>query len=290
MITKVKNYGYIEEPVTEDQYFLGANLLPLTEIRPDGQWDEFLPVYECQERGRFDSMNCSNYGTLNCFETLYKCLSGEELNWSERYTGVMTGTTRRGNDPHKVAEVIRKECGLIPESELPFSENIDAWHEYYFPNPMTGKFLDMGRSFLQSFALGHEWVFTGGSVKSKQRLLVEALKFSPIGVSVRAWNFNDSTGLYFKKDGESDTHWCMLYGYEYGKFWKVYDHYNQSFKHLEWNYDFDRAKRYFIEKITPEQQHKVGLLTQLRDLLIQLLIKIAPASLGEKLRYGFNRE
>lgn len=290
MTEKIRDYGYVESPIEEESYFLGFGLLPVDEIQPDGQWDNFLPVYEGQSRGRFDSMNCSNYGTLNCLETLYKRIFGEEMNWSERYTGVMTGTSRRGNDPHKVAEIIRKESGLIPENELPFTDEINSWEKYYFPTPMTWKYLEMGKKFLGSFAVGHEWVFTEGPVKTKQRLLVEALKFSPIGVSVRAWKMNPKTGRYFKKDGEDDTHWVMLYGYVEGEYWKVYDHYNKTFKELEWHYDFGRAKRYYMEAITPEQQRKVGLLTQLRDLVIQLLIKISPTSLGEKLRYGLTRE
>jgi hypothetical protein len=286
----IRDYGYQDGPVEVDHYFLGAGQLPIRELRPDGQWDDFLPVYESQERGRFDSMNCTNYGTLNCWETLYRLLFGEEINWSERYTGVMTGTARNGNDVHKVAEIIRKECGLILESKLPFSPDIDSWSKYYFPTPMTREFLEMGKGFLQTFALGHEWVFTDGSIKSKQRLLMEALKFSPAGVSVRAWKRNPKTGLYSKRKGESDTHWVMLYGYVEREYWKVYDHYDQTFKHLEWDYDFGRAKRYFIEKITPAQQQKVGILTQLRDVLVQLIIRIAPAGLGEKIRYGLERD
>lgn len=285
----IKDYGYVEAPVTEDQYFLGANLLPLVEIRPDGQWGEFLPVYEDQKRGRLETSNCAVYGTLNCLETLHRCQFGDEVNHSERYSGTVTGTKREGNDPHLVIEKTRKDFGLVSENLLPFSEEINSWERYYSPNPMSERYLQIGKQFLELFAIGHEWVFTDGTLKVKQQLLKEALKFSPLGVSVRAWKEN-SDGLFYKKIGEKDTHWVMLYGYKEGEYWLIYDHYDKGFKRLVWDYDFGRAKRYSLEKITPEQQRKVGLLTKLRDLLIELIIKIAPAGLGEKLRYGLERE
>lgn len=253
----LKNYGLLEEPVTEDQYVLGSSVLPFVELQPDGQWDAFLPAYECQERGLFDSMNCTNYGTINCLETLIRRLRGIEENFSERYTGVMTGTTPNGNSAHAVIEIIRNESGLIPEQVLPFSEEIDSWEEYYAPVPMEQKYIRTGKEFLRKNKIGHEWVFTGGNINAKQNLLKNALKTSPLGVSVRAWQENKQ-GLYYKEQGSADNHWCMLYGYEDGKYWKIYDHYDATFKKLAWDYDFGRAKRYSIEMTGATEQNNNG--------------------------------
>ena len=89
------------------------------------------------------------------------------------------------------------------------------------------------------------------SLKQKQELLKIALRHSPLGVSVYAWALDDEDGLYFK-NGE-DNHWCVCFGYEDGKYWKIFDSYDNSIKHLKWDFDFGFVKKYYIIK-KPEQK------------------------------------
>jgi len=255
---KLENHGFIIEPIIETDYILGDNRL--TErfafsnkvVRQDGQWDAYLPEREMQWRIGIETMNCTNYGTLNALETLHNALYGVLSNWSERYLGVMSGTTQNGNSANSVAETVRK-AGCIPEKELPFDDTIKSWAQYYSPKPMERRYIDMGKQWLDKVNFGHEYVFQASEIiASKQERLIEALKYSPCGVSVRAWQMRN--GLYWKDKGTSDNHWCCCYGYEKDKYWKIYDSYDNTNKRLEWNYDFQYAKRYFLELKIQEEK------------------------------------
>ena len=84
------------------------------------------------------------------------------------------------------------------------------------------------------------------SSKEKQERLKASLRHSPIGIAVYAWALDDEDGLYFRNG--DDNHWCVLFGYEDEKYWKVFDSYDASIKHLKWDYDFGFAKKYYIVK------------------------------------------
>lgn len=245
--TKYSKYGFIPPVITETDYILGSKKLPEKIIRSDGQWDNFLPVNEIQ-RKLIETMNCSCYGTLNALETFHKALYSIEHNWAERYIGIIANTTTQGNSPHKVAEVIRKTAGLIPETELPFNNSIKSWAEYYSPKPMTQKYLDIGKEWLEKYEFLHEYVFvdTTANYTYKQKLLMKALQYSPLGVSVMAWQHRN--GRYYKNPSQRDNHWCCLYGYVKGNYWKVFDSYDNTHKRLEWDYNFNFVKRYHLKK------------------------------------------
>jgi len=242
----IKNYGFIPDEIKPEDYVFGgfSKIKEVGVLQRDGQWSEYLPEKEIQHNKGFDSMNCTNYGTLNCIEALLKKIYDLDVNFSERYTGVLTGTTEVGNTPHKVIEIIRKDSGLILEEMLPFTEDIDSRKKYYSPDPMTAEYLVQGSRFLGKYKIKHEWVFVSGSIQEKQEKMMDALEYSPLGVSVRAWKEKD--GLYVKNKGAGDNHWTAMVGYKKGKFWIIFDSYDNTIKRLHWDYDFGFAKRYSI--------------------------------------------
>ena len=244
-------YGFISHVIEEDNYVLGASALPAIELCPDGQWDDLLPEEEVQIKRGVETYNCTAYGTLNALEILFLKLFVERKNFSERYVGIMAGTKPYGNSPHVVIETIRKVSGVIDDSMLPFDEAIDNVEEYFSPSPMSFEYLNEGKKLLDRYSIGHEWVFTGGDLAHKQGQLKEALKYSPVGISVYAWNLGDDD-IYVKPAGKNDNHWTVLYGYEEGKYWKIFDSYDHTHKKLAWDFDFGQAKRYHIEKKAPK--------------------------------------
>ena len=239
----MKNYGYIEPVIQPKEYMFGGLLVPAEVLQEDGQWGAFLPDEEVQRNG-FDTYNCTGFGTLNALEMLFNRKFGVEMNWSERFTGVMANTYPPGNSPHKVAEAIRKH-GVIEDNLLPFADagDIDA---YYSPDPMERKYLRIGQRWLKEYRMKHEWVISNLTIGDRKKKLIEALKYSPLGISVDAWQ--ERNGLFYKNG--RDNHWTVLYGYVLGKFWKVYDSYkgNTVCKKLEWNWDFGFAKRYYLSE------------------------------------------
>ena len=86
------------------------------------------------------------------------------------------------------------------------------------------------------------------TLKEKQERLKKALQYSPLGVSVYAWVFDEESGLYVKENGQQDNHWCTLYGYKKGEYWKIFDTYDLTRKRLVWDYPFGCAKRYWLKK------------------------------------------
>ncbi len=242
----IKNYGFVPPKTIEpEEYVLGGRKITKDPIQPGGNWFEYLPSFESQQNDLFDTFNCTAYAILNALEILYKRQYGVENNWSERFVGVMAGTKPPGNSPHTVIEAIRKH-GVIDDYLLPL-EFVDSVEKYYSPDPMEKRYLEIGQRWLEDHDVKHEWVFKRAKLAKKQELLMEALEFSPLGVSVLAWMSNGA-GLYIKPKGRQDTHWTTLIGYEKGKHWSIFDSYDGSIKKLAWNYDFGFAKRYHIQK------------------------------------------
>lgn len=265
-IIKIQNHGFLEEAIQPDEYIFGAHQVPEEVIRPDGQWDTFLPVEEPQRR-KIETMNCVTYGTLNGIEILEKAKYGVENNWSERYVGTITGTTRNGNSAQRVCEAVRKTCGCIPEAELPFTDEIKTWAQYYSPRPMTKKYTDMGKKWLETYEFMHEWVFTSSTARYlKARYLKKALQYSPVGVSVLAWKSRN--GKYYKYARERDNHWCVCYGYVDKDHWKVFDTYTNMRKKLEWNYNFRFGKRFHLLRRTP--MNKIYRLKDKNEIVVKL--------------------
>lgn len=245
-------------------YQFGDGRLMAEVLQENGQWDEYIPDYEAQSNQYFDTMHCWVFGTLNCLETLLRRKYGVKDNYSERYIGVLGGATTSGGMPRNASEAIRTK-GNIKQESLPFSDNIKTFWQYSSPRPMTQNYLNEGKLWLNEYTYGYDYVKTtyGSWIWRKaieifkrkkvsanwQEIVKDALRFSPLGVSVCAWKFRN--GLAYKNSYDRDNHWLMLYGYEDGKYWKLYDHYNKMFVQAEWNYAFGFIMRYTVYKNNP---------------------------------------
>lgn len=275
MNNEIKNYGFIEPKIELEDYVFGGGNVVADVFQENGQWDQFVPKDEIQENESIETSNCTGYGTLNCLETFMKRAFGENNDYSERYTGVMAGTRPPGNSPQTVIQSIRK-IGVIPESVLPFDQSITSIEEYYSPDPMIKHFTDMGMKWLEGYDVFHEWV------SPYIADMKEALKYSPLGVGVYAWVQN-TDGIYIRVPGGQDNHWCMCYGYEDGKYWKIFDSYDSTHKKLDWNFGFSFIKRYHIDKkkiIQPDPKQKQILL------LLQKIIELYQVIINQLSKVG----
>ena len=246
MINKKKNYGFIKPEILAEDYIFGAEKVPLDILQSDSTWLLYLPLSEQQRIGGVETFNCTSFGTLNCLEILIHRKYGIKQNYSDRAVGIVAGTQPPGNTPVKIIETIRKEYSMVKEEFLPFSINIASWQEYYSPKPLTINLQDEGKKWLQEWEVLHEWVFVEGD-KNKKQKLIQNLKYSPLGVSVDAWN--EKNGIYYKEKGADDNHWTVLYAYDklLDNF-LVFDTYERNLKILDGDYDFGFAKRYWINR------------------------------------------
>lgn len=244
-----KNYGFQSPIISPDDYVLGSGKLGNRKkiLNPDRDWMPYLPLGEYQSR-IIETFSCTQFATLNAIETLERRLWQINSNHAERPVAIGSENGPSGNDPHKVAEWIRKN-GLNDEKELPFDDSIMSLEQYMSPNPLTKELMENAKKWLKTRSFLHEYVFTGGSIQSKQEKLLEALLYSPVGVSVDAWQKNGN--VYTKTPGSQDNHWTLLVSGEKGKPWHVFDsYYDDDFiKELDWNYDFGIAKFYVINEV-----------------------------------------
>lgn len=245
-----KNYGFIPSVIDPDtHYILGDGMLTPPVLMPNGHgWGAYLPTDDFQSNSSLETDNCTNYGTLHALATLGKKKFGPQFQTalSERYTGVMTGTTQGGNDPHKVIELIRTACGVVPAVFLPFDTTIKTWKQYYSPSPMSYALYAIGAHWLKKYKISHQWVtLPSDNYIVMQHKMMTALQFSPLCASVFAWSQHND-GKYYS-DQPYQNHWIEVYDYVEGDYWMIFDSYDNTHKKLDWKFTFGQVKGYGLD-------------------------------------------
>lgn len=266
----IKNYGLVIETEKDpNAYMLGA--LAKEVLQPSGQWDEFLTSEEKQTtRNSTDTFGCTVFGSLNAKEILLKRLEGKEYDFSERYPYNLAEINPPGADPHIVAEKIRHH-GSIGQEELPMTKTLK---DFASPRPMTKKYLDKGQEF--PYELRHEFIFyRTDSQATKIKKIKEALKYSPVCLSVTAWH--EENGVYVDK-GQPNTHWVVFYGWS-DKGWKCLDSYPPYKKIVSFDHQFEIGKVYQLVKktdIVEAQFTLIGYLVEMVNLLLKKYLTTTP--------------
>ena len=266
-----KNYGLIiDERKPEDWIMGGTGNLKGVVLQENGQWDEFLPLFEAQYNP-VETFACASFGTLNAIEILLKRMFGYEENYSDRFLAKVSGTDPKiGNSPQTVAEYLRK-IGVPLQSKWDFTPDIDTSEKFYAPIP--AKLFDYAKEdFTNKFIFKHQYV--NGNPED----IKAALRYSPVAISVTAWYEED--GVFVQRG--TDNHWVVCYGYDDAKqAYKVFDSYNTIYsgeskfekKLYSYSANIAIAKSYFIEKSNLENLliKQVGLLQLLKIALEKLL-------------------
>lgn len=131
----MKNYGVIEGQRPTD-YVAGVSSPIIYQARnPSGDWRPYKVTRENQFDNVADFMACVTFSGLSSIETQNLFLTGKELNFSDRFTAKMSGTTEEGNYLYKVGDSIRND-GLVLESDYPMTPNM-TWAEYYASIPQA---------------------------------------------------------------------------------------------------------------------------------------------------------
>lgn len=270
-------YGLQESLQEFTAYVLGQAKTPFIPYQEDGNWEPYLPKFERQvTEARQETSGCTVFGALSQIETLHKRLYNEEPNYSERFTYLNVPVDpSRGTDPQATYETIRKH-GLIDEHYLPMT---DTLAEYLDASAITGSHRAKGQNWLLKYDFFHEWLWTRRP-ENYIEILREALKTSPIGVSVSAWNYQNGEYVSF---GDVNNHYCLLYKIdEDGHPW-VFDTYDNNKKKLSKDHNIRRAKRIWLNKRTkPAMRRHIKILTSIVKMLTnkQTLLDVCTAHLG----------
>jgi hypothetical protein len=198
---RIKNTGVILESPSNSGWryghISGGNR---KKFAPDGQWDKFLPIFETQFKMGFESMACVSFSYNNCLETYFKAAFGFEPNFNDRYLATVSGTTEKGNTFSAVAHAGHKK-GLADEETWPWDDSIKTWEDYYATPP--SKAIESAMLFQSKYKTLYEWV------EPKPEVMIDALQYGTLQVC-------------------SDGHAYMIYGYEAGKKWHIFDTYPYS--------------------------------------------------------------
>ena len=234
----IKPHGLIiPKPDRRDYVLGGKKELKGVVLRPDGQWDDFLPPGEIQNLA-VEPEACTSFGTLNVVEMLERQEFGTASEWSDRFLAYISGTTENGNDPNKVAQTL-KNMGVVPETDWPYTKDDNTWNTFYEKPPQN--LITKALEFIAEYDFGHQWIPTD------PQSLMKALQYSPLGAGGFAWA-QDADGYYYTPNGAQPRHWFAIYGYVEGKYWKVFDSYAPYVKTLRWDYDFALAKSYTLHR------------------------------------------
>ena len=239
------NYGLLPEVAIDPRDWRAGGIsgVKKTVLREDGDYSSFLPTDEYQSGLFFETFACVSFSALNCLETISR-VQGRQPEWSDRALAKWSNTTKQGNFLSTVAETIRNS-GVVDEILWPFPrfqrDPPFLFEDYYCPTP--NDLIALGQAWKDKWEVLHEWVQTDS------QSLVEALKYGPIQVTVRAWPA-PVDGVYQDDPSVSLNHAVMLYKAD-GTNWFIFDHYDSTKKKLVWNYGFGAAKQFFLSKKTP---------------------------------------
>lgn len=207
----------------------------------DGHWAQWLPAPKDQQINGVEPNDCVSHGTLKAVEILLAQELGEQKDYSERFLAKMTGTdTQLGNDPNTVAQFLKNK-GCVLESEWPTTTAITSFAGFYSDIPIPVQ--DLAQIFVDEFAFGHEWLYDTSAYA-----IMDALKYSPLGAGVYAWQQNMQTGYYDNPGNLPAEHYVTIYDYEANNYWLAFDSYAQEVKKLAWDFPFSQMKKYTIHR------------------------------------------
>ena len=195
--------GLILEEKDERDHILGATI-PWPVINESGQWREFVPVPELQRNKFGDVYGCVSFSYNNVHEFLHKKLYGTEINKSDRYIVVGSGTTpNQGNSKRTVAEWGRKN-GWVVEERWPFNPEMTI-KEYYNNGKVPQELLEEGKKQSTQYEMGYQWL-PDNSINS----IMDGLRYSPVQVDVERYAFNKNGHII--NSGGGYMHEVIIFG------------------------------------------------------------------------------
>ncbi len=218
-----------------------------------------------------DKLNCVTYANLQAYETYGDWLiatgkmpskqlkflqdngyidENGKINFSERFSSILNGTTKTGNSEEAVLNSCL-EVGLIPESMLP-SDNSLTWDQYYNKKDITQEMYDLGKKFLKLFYMPYEIVLGGETVPNDntRALLAKHVQQAPLVIFTPmcpVWGTDDPLMACGKTQV---VHATLLLSTDQVS--TILDHYKPFFKHLEKNYVIPFAFKTFLDPIMDE--------------------------------------
>ncbi len=241
--------------------------------------EKLLNSSELQKQRGVESSACAIESQQHVIATILEAQYDiPDSNFASRYNFIFSNPSEDGTNPLVVADSFRKD-GLIPDGMMPFDETIKNWQDFVSWKGVNEKLCRIaGKNWRLMWEPKYDIVFQRyENTEIKYKKLREALKYSPIVLSVRAWTSKD--GIYVKPPGLKDQHLVeCVYLDEENRPW-IRDTYEPYSKILEPYYESDFAMRYTLVKIDRPEKEKQQL--NFIDKLIELLGKLFKSGVKE---------
>lgn len=251
-------------------------------LEEDGQYDSYLPDEEAQSfytPADFDTQSCVTFSGTNNLEIILNRLRAKKLlsarqenflqqegyinpqtnkvNFSDRFTAKMSGTTQKGNYLEAVGDSMRKD-GLVPESVWPMPDwnslagktQDEIWEIYMAEIPQKVK--DKAKKFLDYFTINYQWIALGSSTPEMFKNSLKQGPFQIAAIVCSPWNSTEGMPP-IKACGCGTGHATVIYGYKEGA-WKLFDHYRSFKKLITEDYCIQWALQYGIKENNPTDQ------------------------------------
>lgn len=309
------NTGVRLDPLSPTDWIAGGESgAKRTVLELSGQYDLSLPDEETQAIFSLDVLACVSFSALNDLEVLftYKLAHGlfsqrqvdflkaegyidpltGKVNFSDRYTAKMSGTTKNGNSLEAVADSIRTLHGLVPEKEYKapstMADETDPskrWDLYYSPVPQA--LIEKGQRFLKHFLIQREWVVLSGITQNPIEAIKTALQYGPVQIAAAVcspWGSNEGMPP-IPACGCTTQHATIIYGFQDLEFWKDFDHYKSYKKNLAWNYCLPYALQYHVSEIPEVTEPEKFSYTFSKQLTFGMIAYAEVLKLQEALQY-----
>jgi len=241
-----KNFGLRTRVIKNGDFVFRTPLgLDLELLQKDRDYSPYLPIWETQIGKYGDTYGCVTFSALNCLEVLFKRKYNIDINFSDNFTVVMSGTEPYvGNYLTEVGDSIRKKHGLLtPESKLTWDSAVHDINYYYDKGRITQEMKDEALAFLDNWAIMYQWILP------ERNAFWDALQYGPIQVTVNTSAKKDENGIYQKVDSNRTSHAIMAYKAVYEEYFECYDHYQNKFKKYAWDFNFGTSFQYSLTKI-----------------------------------------
>lgn len=264
--TKVKrNFKYPKIKASDRTY--GVSLGNI--IRENGDWRDFLPPLEIQNINGVESSACYVWGSQNAISVIQEeQFNLPDQNYSARFNALLSNGTEQGGDPVAAGKSMKYD-GLVFEEDMPFKD-ISNWDEYH-----SWKGVDMekvrakAKEFLEKWSLNFKILSERDTpLKTKYLDLREALKRSPVPLSVCAWY--EANGEYYKPSGKRDNHFVLALYVDDKDRIHILDTYAPNLKILAPKTNFEFALTWVVEKKADVELRK-GLIRQAIEALLRLV-------------------
>lgn len=245
-------------------------------IRADGDWRDYLPPEEEQNKNGVESSACYIEAQQHTIATIQEEEFGiPDLNYSSRFNALLSGGTEYGGDPLQGADSMRQD-GLVLESMMPFSERITSWSEFAsWKDAVESLCRSAGRVFKRHWKINNYIVFERDEpIGIKFTKLREALRRSPVPMSVypdATWLENSPGLIHSKPKGARDSHLVECVFVDEFHRPHIRDTYPPFNKILEPFYDADFAMKWTVKKNT--EQKKMTFLEMMGDFFKKIFNK-----------------